>query len=95
MEQVTEVSRVSALADAIGSVAKRLRIQDFAVVGLEVGWNYVRSMPVVHVHVSERTHALAVYFDLRDLTESRGVAMYEAAHVTGLPGILVGVYGPA
>jgi hypothetical protein len=91
----TEVVKVTALAEAVASVAKRLRIQDFDVVGIGASWSHVKQAPVVRVHVSERTHALAVYFDLRDLTETEGTAMYAAERVTGLPGIYVGVYGPA
>jgi hypothetical protein len=90
----TEVVKVTALADAIASVAKRLRIQNFEVVGLEASWSHTKNAPVVQVHVSGRTHALAVYFNLRDLTESETIAMYAAERVTGLPGIFVGVFGP-
>jgi len=91
----TETNHVEALAAAIASVAKRLRIQDFDVIGIEAHWSRTRRMPVVQVHVAERTHALAVYFNLRDLTTNGDCAMYQAEQIVGHPGILVGVFGPA
>ena len=93
----TDTSNAERIGKAVAEVAKRIRIQDFDVVGIQ-GTTYAGADRVtisVHVDTWRDLNKAAAYFQLRDTKElAGGTLLFKAAPVVGLGGALVEVFGP-
>jgi len=94
----TTVSKAERIGKAVAEVAKRVRIQDFDVVGIS-GQMYGSAVDGVRVSIQLDTrrdlHRAAAYFRLHEFKDLAGdTTMYAAQPVPGLFGATVEVYGP-
>jgi hypothetical protein len=94
---ITAASNAERIGKAVAEVAKRIRIQEFDVVGMR-GTTYGDAEKVtVSVHVDTRCdlNRAASYFQLRESKDiAGGVTVFTASPVVGLGGALVEVFGP-
>ncbi|WP_076260826.1 hypothetical protein [Intrasporangium flavum] len=94
----TSTSNAERIRAAIDAVAKRIRIQDFDVVGIQ-GTTYANTGIVtvsLHVDTFAEIGKVAAYLQLKGVRSTvGGITIVGPSPVTGLAGAKVEVFGPS